>query len=298
MLNLSTDFTLGALTVVGVLVVHKIWLLLHAPPVNAVEQKCQKAMVQMGDDDKISVWGFDLAGEHKEWKYGISDDSCYVSRVESYLRLVKQPFVKKVTLDMSENPRGMVPFANIQGTMVDDSSRIIDALKNTYTATIDDHLTEEQKTTGYLIRQLLFGSLYWVLLHNKFETETGRKDFRENMSSKFPPVIRTFIVAMIFRGMNARLHGSGFGRMPHADIVKKGQADVRALSTLLGKKQFFFGDKPTSYDSDVYSWLVLLFYDGSQIHEPWVADIKKECSNLVEYTERMKKLLYPELLED
>ena len=100
---------------------------------------------------------------------------------------------------------------------------------------------------------------------------------------------------MVFRNMHACLHGSGIGRMPHADIIKKGQADLRCLSQLLGKKKYFFGnEKPTSYDSDVYCWLVLLFYDDSQKVNPWVGDIiQKECPNLVEHVERMRGLLYP-----
>jgi glutathione S-transferase len=210
---------------------------------------------------------------------------------------VKQPYIKKASSGMTENPRGKVPFANIQGTMVDDSSCIIETIKNTYNITIDDHLTEEQKTTGYLIQQLLFGSLYWVLLHQKFNTQFGRQIFSEKMSSAVPPVIRNFVIALVFRAMNANLHGCGIGRMPHAEIVKKGQADVRALSKLLGNKQYFFGSKPTSYDADVYAWLALLFYDAAQLHHPWVTEVKKECPNLVEHTKRMKKLLYPEILE-
>jgi glutathione S-transferase len=297
-MNLSKDFTLGALTVMAVGVAYKIWQLLQAPSVSAIEGKCQKAMDKVGDDDKITVWGFDLAGESNHWKDGISDESCYVSRVEAYLRLIKQPYVKKLSMDCSENPRGKVPFANIQGAMVDDSSRIIDTIKNSFNVTVDDHLTAEQNNIGYLIQQLLFGSLYWVVLHQKFNTAFGRDIFFKDMSSKMPPVIGNFVIAMIFRSMNVNLYGGGVGRMPHADIVKKGQADVRALSKLLGKNKYFFGENPTSYDADVYSWLALLFYDDAQVHNPWVDEIKEECQNLLEHTERMKKILYPEIMDN
>ena len=54
------------------------------------------------------------------------------------------------------------------------------------------------------------------------------------------------------------------------------------------------GDKNTSYDSDVYCWLVMLFNDKAQTANPWIGDIKKECPNLVEHVSRMRALLCPE----
>jgi hypothetical protein len=291
----STDFTLGAVAMLGMLGIFKIYQLFQAPPLGTIEKVCSKPIVNMGDDTKVTVWGFDNVGTYPLWKLGISDDSGYVGRVEAYLRLIKQPYDKKETNALTENPRGKVPFANIQGQMVDDSSKIIETIKNTFNVKVDDHLTEEQINTGHLIQQLLQGSLYWVCLHQKFETAFGRQCFRENMARKIPPVIRDLVNAMVFRNMHDEMHGTGIGRMPHSDIVKRGQADVRCLSKILGDDKFFFGGKPTSYDSDVYAWLVMLFFDQAQFHNMWVQDIKEECSNLFDHTERMRSLLYPEL---
>jgi hypothetical protein len=243
-----------------------------------------------------TVWGFAELEKHPAWTKGVSDESPYVSRVEAYLRLTLQPYVKAETKGLMENPRCKVPFANIKGQMVDDSSLIIDALCNSFDVKIDAHLTKEQLATGHMIRQLLFGSLYWVILHQAFETDAGRHHFNDGLSQKLPPVIRNLVKALVFRNLHTCLYGSGIGRMPHSEIVKKGQADVRCLSQVLGNKKYFLGDdKPTSYDSDFYSWLVLLFSDEPQTANPWVPEIAKECSNLVEYTERMRALLYPEL---
>ena len=233
--------------------------------------------------------------KHPVWIKGVSDQSPYVSRVEAYLRLMKQPYAKAETKGLMENPRCKVPFANIKGQMVDDSSLIIDAICNSFDVKIDSHLTKEQVATGHMIRPLLFGSLYWVELHQAFETDVGRHHFYDWLSQEVPPVIRNMVKALVFRNMHTCLYGSGIGRMPHFEIVKKGQADVRCLSQVLGNKKYFLGDKPTSYDSDVYSWLVLLFSDEPQTASQWVPEIAKECSNLVEYTERMRALLYPEL---
>lgn len=290
------SFYYGAASALGMVIAVKIWQLFQYPSVKSIESNCTQPLKTIGDDDdKVIVWGFEEIGTHEHWNVGISDDSPYVSRVEAFLRLIHKPYIKKESQGLMENPRGKVPFANIKGHMVDDSSAIIQTLQNVFEVKVDVHLSEQDLATGHLIRQLLFGSLYWVLLHQKFETEFGRNTFIKHVTDKFPPVIRNLICAMVFRNMHACLHGSGVGRMPHADIVKKGQADLRCLSQLLGKKKYFFGnDKATSYDSDVYCWLVLLFCDDSQKVNPWIGDIQKECPNLVQHIERMRDLLYPE----
>lgn len=294
------SFLYGAASAVGVWAVFQIWQLFQAPSVKSIEGKCTQPLKTIGKEkdgkpnkEEVIVWGFEQVGTHEHWNAGISDDSPYVSRVEAYLRLIQVPYIKKESQGLMENPRGKVPFANIQGQMVDDSSTIIETLQNAYEVKVDANLSQEDLAKGHLIRQVLFGSLYWVLLHQKFETEFGRKTFQKNVAAKFPPVIRYLICALVFRNMHACLYGSGVGRMSHAMICQKGQADLRCLSQLLGNKKYFFGNKATSYDSDVYCWLVMLFYDDAQKANPWTLDIQKECPNLVEHVHRMRALLYP-----
>ena len=293
---LNSDFILGATSATVAVLVYKIYQLFQSPDLKAIEKVCSKPLPAMGDDTKITIWGFEGEGAHPSLSLGITDDSNYVMRVEFYLRLIKKDYVKAESQGAMENPRGKLPFANLNGTMMDDSSAIISALRNIYDDP-DEHLTEDQLNTGHLIRELLFGSLYWVLLHQNFDTPTGRQYFREDMR-KLPPIVRDLVCAMVFRNMHASMHGSGVGRRPHAEIVKRGQADVRCLAHVLGKQKYFFGDKPTSYDTDVYAWLVLLFYSRAQVANPWVEDIKKECANLVEHTDRMRQLLFPELNQE
>jgi hypothetical protein len=293
-ISVSNDFVLGVGCCLGAWVLSKVYQAFQSPSLASIEKNCTQPLPHMGDDGIITVWGFEEGETHPLYGQGITDDSPYVMRVEYYLKLIKEPYVKAESKGTMENPRGKVPFANIKGIMVDDSSAIITTLQNTCAINPDQDLTDDEKATGHLIRQLLFGSLYWVLLHQNFETDTGRQCFSAYMANKMPPVISHAISALVFRNMHACLHGSGVGRMSHADIVKKGQADVRALSQILGKRKFFVQDKkPTSIDTDVFAWLNLLFSAKPQVSQSWVQDIQEECPNLVQHTERMRQLLFP-----
>jgi hypothetical protein len=262
-----------------------------------VQKHATTPVPHLGDDDLITVWGFDLSGCHHDWKEGVSDQSPFVGRVESYLRLIRKPYIKNETMGLRENPRGKVPVANINGIMVDDSTRIIETVKNTFHVTVDDKLTSEQLAQGYLIQQLLHHSLYWVLLHQNFGTEQGRRHFCQEFARlPMPGYIKFLLTRMIIRNTKDKLCGSGYGIIPAAELVKRGQNDVRTLSTVLGEKKFILGtEEATSYDADVYTFLVMLFFDTNQSSFPWVVEIKKECQNLVEYVKRMREILFPEL---
>ena len=94
------------------------------------------------------------------------------------------------------------------------------------------------------------------------------------------------------------LVGSGFGLLPHEDLIKLGTSDLRTLSKILGDQEFKLGTKqPTTYDTDVYSWLVMLFYDEAQCQKEnaWVKDVMKECPNMASYVDRMRRILFPEI---
>lgn len=293
-----SDFIKGAISVIAVRALFAIWQMVQYPSLETIDKRNRKSLPPLGDDDKITVWGFDKMGCHHHWNDGISDASVFVSRVEAYLRLIGQPYEKLVTVRLSENPRGKVPFANVNGTMVDDSAVIIELIKSTKQPAIDDELTDEQKTQGYLIQQLLMGSLYWNLLLHAFNSEVGREHFWNEMrSAGVPALLVRLICASVFKQINANLQGQGIGKQNPTVVAKEGEAHVRVLSKILGDNEFILGSpKPTSYDADVYAFVVLLFYHNVQLASPWVQDVKKECVNLIEYCERMKKILYPELV--
>eukprot|EP00980_Cylindrotheca_fusiformis_P015713 scaffold4531_cov103-Cylindrotheca_fusiformis.AAC.7 len=91
--------------------------------------------------------------------------------------------------------------------------------------------------------KLLFGSLYWVILHQKFDTEFGCQTFRDFMAKQLPPILRQLISALAIRGNHANLYGSGVGRMPHAAIIQKGRVNLACQSQLLGDRKYFFGGR-------------------------------------------------------
>jgi len=195
---------------------------------------------------------------------------------------------------MSENPRHKIPYANIKGTIVDDSSRIIATIQEKF-APVSEKLTEEQILQGHLIRTMLSDSLYFVLAYAAFDTPTGRKFVNESLKEKpIPAFLRPLVSWIYFNSEHANLYGQGYGRYPEADTIKKGQDNIRALATALGGNAFILGTKePTVYDTDVYAFMCHVFNEPFISLFPWTAELKEKHPNLVEHLARMKEILYP-----
>jgi glutathione S-transferase len=64
------------------------------------------------------------------------------------------------------------------------------------------------------------------------------------------------------------------------------------VSILLGDKSFLLGDKPSTIDCTLFGHLVQFLY--VPLDFPQKAFLRKECPNLVEYVDRMKRTFWPD----
>ncbi|KAL3908557.1 MAG: hypothetical protein SGILL_008438 [Bacillariaceae sp.] len=280
----NNDVLFGVAIGLGLWFIKTVYSFLKIESCADIQKKALQPIPSLGDDSAITVWGFQKEGEYPAYERGVCDGSPYVARVEVYLRLLKQPYVKKVSVDLSENPRSKLPFANVHGKMVDDSGKIIDAINAAMNKGDPlEELSKEHQTQAHLIRRLLTGSFYWVRYDMNFGTEIGRQAVKDELAHK-------------------TLHQcDGTGRMPLCDVVEQGEADLRALTALLWKsktKYILSTPKPTVIDTDVYAFVSHLFYDTTPSEMDWVVAAKDELPLLVKYIEHMRELLFPELAGD
>ena len=295
----NSDLLVGVAIGLGLWFVKTVYSLLKVESCADIQKKALQPIPPLGDDGAITVWGFQKEGEYPAYERGVCDGSPYVARVEVYLRLLKQPYVKKVSMDLSENPRSKLPFANVYGQMVDDSGKIIDAINAA--KNIGDPLvalSKDHQTQAHLIRRLLTGSFYWVRYDMNFGTETGRQAVKDELAKTLPLVARPFVNAFVIKSQAANLFGQGTGRMPLYEVIEQGEADLRALTALLWKsktKYILSTAKPTVIDTDVYAFVSHLFYDTTPSEMDWVIAMKDELPLLVQYIEHMRELLFPEL---
>jgi len=76
-----------------------------------------------------------------------------------------------------------------------------------------------------------------------------------SLSKKLPPGLRQLMAILIRRKMRAALHSQGISRHDAVCIAAIGTADLAALSTLLGERSYFMGNKPGVVDASAYGIL-------------------------------------------
>ena len=210
--------------------------------------------------------------------------SPFGAKVETYLRLVDLPYRTRAG-DPRRNPKGKIPWIVDDGQMVPDSSDIIDHLKRKYGDTLDRDLTAAQQALALVVKRTLEEHLYWAVVYSRWAAPEGFSKVRAVIIKMMPKFIGPFLVDRVIRKqVVASLHAQGIGRHTPADIYRRGNEDLDALSVVLGERAYMLGDEPRSVDATVYGLLIALWLF------PTDNPLKRHMAtlgNLVAYTERM-----------
>lgn len=218
---------------------------------------------------------------------GTPNPSQFCVKLEMALRLAGVPHQVWCETDPSNGPKGKLPFIEIEGERIGDSTLILHHLKEKLGIDLDRGLDETEKAQSHMIQRLVEERLYWAIVHSRWADEANWPALKRAFFTGLPFPLSAIVPRSARRGMRAALHAQGMGRHSPEEIHDLGARDLSALSILLGEKDFFFGDKPTLADVSVFACLV-------NIIGPDLASPLKEAAlgheNLVRHTERMGEL--------
>ena len=224
--------------------------------------------------------------------WGIPNLSHFCVKIETYLRMTKQPYQVVDSLPL-KGPRGKLPFIVDKDKKVSDSRLIVNYLKSTYGDTLDAHLSAEQKAIAKSFQRLLEEHLYWIGMMSRWNyTEANWQTNRKAIFSVLPPVARDLAAFVYRRRINSQILGHGIGRLTAQEAFELAKEDIDALADFLADKPYFMGDKPTSLDASAYGILVNTL--GCPIESP-IKDHALTKKNLVNYCQKMQAEFFPEL---
>lgn len=232
--------------------------------------------------------------------WGLPCISPYVTKVANYCAMTDVDY-ELVSQDLTtldkDSPNGKLPrIEDEDGTVVWDSTRIVEHVARRHGHTIDDGLTAAEKATGVAFQRLVEENLYWSgIIQPRWREDSGwhtyvpyilgqgDKSYDEVWTS-LDPATQAFVDdfrARILKGFD----GQGMGRRTDDEVLGFYEDDIDALSDFLGDKAFLLGDVPRTVDATVYS-TVRHVLDQPQ---KWAgADYARERLNLVAYAERMR----------
>ena len=210
--------------------------------------------------------------------------SPFCMKVEVYLKLARLPY-RRVMGNPRKAPKGKLPYIEHGGVVVCDSAAIIEHLERTSTEPFDAGTTEDEKARAHVIGRLFDEGLYFVALWTRWIDERGWAVVRTVFDDLLPAPIRWAVVRMLRRGVASSLIGQGTGRHSPEEIFELGRRDLDALSTLLGDKPYFLGERMRTIDITAYAFLAnVVRFD---VDMP-LRDAALRKNNLVAFVARME----------
>lgn len=222
--------------------------------------------------------------------FGLPDASPFVMKVETYLRITGQPYEDK-TGDVRKAPRKQLPFVDVDGTIIPDSSAIIDHLESKRPVKLDDHLDAVQRAISLAFKSMLEEHLYFGVLYMRWATDDGWTVFEPSLRELLavggvPGFLRGFVAKQARKQVVNRSRVQGIGRQDRAEVTAACTRIVFALSDWMGNKPYANGDKPTTLDATTYAFV------AGALCPAFDNEIRKAASsraNLVAYADRMRE---------
>jgi len=122
-------------------------------------------------------------------------------------------------------------------------------------------------------------------LYENWIDEIGWKTVRKNLSLQMPPIINLIIPSLIKSSIQKQLYAAGTGRLTKEEITKLARDDLKAISTFLGEKKYFMGNKICSVDAVVYGFVTRLLNPDFPLAS---SEYTQTLKNVVDYIKRIK----------
>lgn len=220
---------------------------------------------------------------------GLVDPSPFVMKADLLLKLSGLSY-RRVRGDMRKAPKGKLPYIDDDGQIVADSTLIRLHLADKHGLTLDAGLSEAQKALAWSVDCMLGDHFYWGIVHERWMVD---EHFARGPSVFFkgvPALLRGLVTTLVRRKVRANLWGQGMGRFSAAERLRLLEADVAALSALLGDKPYFMGETATWIDASVYAFVSGALTDA--MGETPSRALVAARPNLAAYAERLRAEFY------
>ena len=231
--------------------------------------------------------------------WGVPNGSPPCMKLETYLRMAGVRYQIKTIINPKKAPNCKVPYVEIGGHVISDSEKIIKYIESKLSSPsgVNSH-DAYSLAMGRAITIMLENHCYWVMVWGRWVDPKGALGWKKTCMSlsavaEKPWIVKKLLWKVMTRRAVRELYEIGIGRLAVDDIYKTGKDDIDAVSSLLGQKNFIFGESPHFVDAVIYAQIANLIY------QPWHSPIKlhilSEHKNLINHTKRMGEKYFPEL---
>jgi glutathione S-transferase len=189
----------------------------------------------------------------------------------------------------TDGPKGKVPWIDDDGTLVGDSSFIIDHLKAKYGDCLDSRLTPRERALGHAVKRMLEENLYFVSSYSKWVEDEGFKIYAAELFAGMPEEQLQYVPDMVRKKVTEKLSGQGIARHNRDEVYEIGLRDVESFGELLGDSNYLFGDQPTSYDACAFGVI------GNLKDGPFASPVRdaiRASANMTSYIDLIRKTYF------
>jgi glutathione S-transferase len=222
--------------------------------------------------------------------FGLPNASPFCMKMETYLRMVGLPYEPVNSGDVMKAPKHKLPYIDDDGTVVADTSFIIEYLKGRYGDPLDSALSPTDRALATAFQRLFEEDLYWAVVHTRWAQDDGWALTKKAFFAGLPVPLRWIMPPLARRGILSEMRGHGMGRHSAQEIYALGCRDVTAAAGFLADKPYMLGEQPTSLDATAYAFLANLLW--APVDSP-IRQEAQRCPNLEAYCRRMKARYYP-----
>lgn len=216
--------------------------------------------------------------------------SPFCVKLETYLKIAGIPYEPKYTINLKKNPKKKMPYIELDGEIIGDSTIIVNKLIQLHGDKVDAWLTNEQRILSGAFQRLLENHLTELLIYFRGIYPPGRQQFFTIVFSR-SSFMRKMIGKYIYtKKLNRRMQYSpvtaGFSI---EELLIRAKHDFYTLSQYLADKPFIFGAQPCSVDAmllGVYGGIICI-----DIETP-LKDLATQYPNLREHSLRLLAKYY------
>ncbi len=223
-------------------------------------------------------------------KFGVPNLSPFCLKVEAWLKLANLDYEICFQDDPRKAPLGKLPVIKDGSQAVPDSTLILEYLASTTGVSLDGHLSPQEKSVSHAFQRMMEERLYWAIVYNRW-LGSNWPQLKRAVFSVLPPLVRDLVPVIVQSQLKRDLKGHGIGRHSEAQIYAFAKADIDALAAFLADKPYFMGEKVSTVDAVVFSFLCSLV--KVELDSP-LKSHTLQYTNLLAYHERLGKQLFPE----
>ncbi|XP_065209985.1 failed axon connections [Planococcus citri] len=255
------------------------------PPAPAAPKGCKKPNFEK---DVIYLYQFSRTPT-------IPSVSPFCLKVETWLRLAGLKYENVDHRMKFKSKKGQLPFVELNGDEIADSSFIIKELSQKFEKDLDASLDNSQKNISHAIISMIENHFHWVVHYWKVKNPDNmirgyKLNLQQFLGTRFPNAILNIVFKFRFSRKGLRkARAQGMGVHTPEEIEEFGKNDLKVLSDLLGDKPYFFGDEPTVLDVVAFSQLAQVYFVDKEVEYPLRDYLNENFSNLVGHVNRMKE---------